>query len=119
MDAERAAAELGAREPLFHHPGLGTTRADYEAQTTVDFREVGASGREYDREAVWAVLAERADRAEGGGEVRDLRVRHLGGDAWLATYTLHLPSRVSRRATIWERADDGWRAVYHQGTPAG
>jgi hypothetical protein len=34
-------AELRRREPIFHKPELGTTRADLEAQTADDFWEVG------------------------------------------------------------------------------
>lgn len=52
-------AELMAREPIFHRLELGTSRADFEAQTAEDFWEVGASGRVYDRETVWATLRER------------------------------------------------------------
>jgi hypothetical protein len=25
-------------------------------------------------------------------------------------------TRLSRRATIWQRATDGWKILYHQGT---
>jgi hypothetical protein len=34
--------ELQQREPIFHHPELGTTRADYENMTDANFWEVGA-----------------------------------------------------------------------------
>jgi hypothetical protein len=37
--------ELRRREPIFHRPELGTTRADFEDMMTPDFWEVGASGR--------------------------------------------------------------------------
>jgi hypothetical protein len=36
-------AELSRREPIFHRPELGTTRADFEKMTVEDFWEVGAS----------------------------------------------------------------------------
>jgi hypothetical protein len=29
--------ELAAREPIFHHPELGTRRSDFEAMTVDDF----------------------------------------------------------------------------------
>jgi hypothetical protein len=35
---------------------------------------------------------------------------------YLVTYTLAQGERVTRRATLWERAAGGWRAIYHQGT---
>ena len=51
--------ELRSREPLFHRRELGTTRSHFEAMTTEDFWEVGASGHAYSREYVLDVLEER------------------------------------------------------------
>jgi len=45
-------AELSAREPIFHRPEFGTSRADFERMTAEDFWETGASGRRYSRESV-------------------------------------------------------------------
>src|SRR3712207_3346964 len=61
VDVELAAVqrELETREPLFHRTERGTTRADFEAMTTENFWEVGASGACYDREFVWSVLQRR------------------------------------------------------------
>jgi len=39
--------ELIKREPIFHRPEFGTTRADFENMTSPDFWEIGASGRRY------------------------------------------------------------------------
>lgn len=33
----RAAAELAAREPIFHRPEFGSTRADFESMLSDDF----------------------------------------------------------------------------------
>jgi hypothetical protein len=52
-------AELSAREPIFHRPEFGTTRADFERITTEDYWETGASGRRYSRAAVLDGLEER------------------------------------------------------------
>jgi hypothetical protein len=109
--------ELMAREPLFHRTELGTTRAAFEAMTAEDFWEVGASGACYDREFVWSVLEKRyAEDAPDEWETSDLTCRPLGGRTHLLTYQLRQGSRITRRATIWERTADGWRVVYHQGT---
>ncbi|MBN3908126.1 MAG: hypothetical protein HWQ35_16730 [Nostoc sp. NMS1] len=42
--------ELIQREPIFHRPELGRTRADFEQMTESTFWEVGASGRRYSRQ---------------------------------------------------------------------
>lgn len=112
-------AELVDREPLFHRTELGTTREVFEAMTAPDFWEVGASGRVYDREEVWAVLEPRyaADEPDEW-TTSDFQLRPLGSDVYLLTYVLRQAERVTRRATIWERTESGWRLVYHQGTPA-
>ena len=110
-------AELRAREPLVHRTERGTTRAAFEAMTAEDFWEVGASGARYDREFVWSVIEARyAEGAPDTWEIGDVRCRHLGGDAFLVTYQLRQGTRLSRRATVWERTAEDWRVIYHQGT---
>ncbi len=113
-------AELIAREPIFHRPELGTTRADFEAQTAEDFWEVGASGAIYDRETVWGVLEARyADpdyAVHDPWETTDFACREIAPEAYLLTYTLRQDARVTRRLTVWQRRDGGWRILYHQGT---
>jgi hypothetical protein len=111
-------AELIAREPIFHRPEFGTTRADFERMTFDDFWETGASGRRYSREFVLAELQRRFSAAhEDNWEAKDFFCRELAGDVYLLTYTLlQNHQRLTRRATIWQRTPDGWKIVYHQGT---
>ena len=109
--------ELKLREPIFHHPELGTTRRDYEAMTDAEFWEVGASGRRYSREFVLHTLANRApDPEESKWLTRDFQCREIAADNYLITYTLFQGARVTRRATLWRRTADGWKVLYHQGT---
>lgn len=119
-DEASVLAELTALEPLFHAPG-GLSRAEYEALTAPDFAEVGASGRRYDRESVWAVLAERfaAGEPEPAFELTRPAARRLGPATWALTYDLRFGDRRSRRVSVWERVDGRWRVVYHQGTSVG
>jgi hypothetical protein len=96
---------------------LGTTRADFEAMTAADFWEVGASGTVYDREVVWVTLERRYAAGElDEWETSEFALRRLCDNVFLLTYVLHQGARVTRRATIWERAEKGWRILYHQGT---
>jgi hypothetical protein len=111
-------AELSAREPIFHRPEFGATRADFERMMADGFWETGASGRCYSREFVLDELDRRhcAPHADVW-ETSDFVCRHLAGDVYLLTYTLlQDKTRLSRRATIWQRAADGWKILYHQGT---
>ncbi len=109
--------ELRRREPIFHRPEFGSTRADYERMAATDFWEIGASGRRYSRAHVLDVLEHRApDPSEHTWITRDFHCRELGPDAYLLTYTLKQGERVSRRSTIWRRHEGGWQIVFHQGT---
>ncbi|MES1153696.1 MAG: DUF4440 domain-containing protein, partial [Rhodanobacter sp.] len=47
---------LRRREPIFHRPEFGSTRADFERMAAADFWEIGASGRRYSRAHVLDVL---------------------------------------------------------------
>jgi hypothetical protein len=119
-DPDLVRAELRDREPIFHRPERGTSRAAWEAMTVPDYWEVGASGAVYDRAVVLDTLAARyADPAYdpmAGMALDDFAVRRAGDSVWLATYRLRQGGRVSRRVSVWQRAADGWRLVYHQGT---
>jgi hypothetical protein len=111
-------AELSSREPIFHRPEFGTTRADFEKMTAEDFWEIGASGRRYSRQFVLDELEKRfAAPHEDVWETSEFQCRKLGEDTYLLTYTL-LQDRVrlTRRTTIWKKTLEGWKILYHQGT---
>ena len=109
--------KLKQREPIFHRPEFGTSRADFERMTEDTFWEVGASGRCYSREFVLDELEKRyASPIEDVWETRDFHCLEIAADNYLLTYTLIQGERVTRRSTIWRRTTDGWKIVYHQGT---
>jgi hypothetical protein len=109
--------ELQRREPIFHHPELGTTRADYQNMTDANFWEVGASGRRYSREYVLDTLQNRPPNPdEASWVMRDFHCREVAADNYLITYTLFQGPRVTRRATLWRKTQAGWQILYHQGT---
>lgn len=109
--------ELRQREPIFHHPELGTSRRDFEIMTDPDFWEVGASGRRYSREYVLDTLEERSPNPEEAAwMMRDFQCREIAADNYLITYTLLQGARVTRRATLWRKSPAGWKILYHQGT---
>jgi hypothetical protein len=118
FDLDHVLTELSSREPIFHRPEFGTTRADFERMTADDFWETGASGRRYSRKFVLDELEKRfAAPHEDVWEASEFQCRRLGEDTWLLTYTLlqnHV--RLTRRATIWRKTAHGWKIVYHQGT---
>lgn len=109
--------ELEKREPIFHRPEFGTTRADFESMTEDTFWEVGASGRRYSRQYVLDALEKRpANQPQEAWQTRDFHCLEIAVDNYLLTYTLIQGPRVTRRSTIWRRTVQGWKIVYHQGT---
>lgn len=110
--------ELRNREPIFHTQRFGRSLEDFERGTAPDFWEVGASGRRYSRDFILAMRSrdELVDADQAGWKASGFGLRQLGPDCFLLTYTLDQGGRLTRRATIWERAAEGWRILYHQGT---
>jgi hypothetical protein len=111
--------DLEKREPIFHRPELGTTRAHFEAMTAEDFWEVGASGRVYTRQQVLDVLEQRhnnSDYKDDPWQTSDFVCRPLSENVFLLTYLLTQGTRKTRRATLWQRSLEGWKILYHQGT---
>ena len=117
-ELEGVLAELSSREPIFHRPEFGTTRADFERMTTEDYWETGASGRRYSRQSVLDILPDRFSVPHADvWETRGFHCRKLSEDTYLLTYTLlQYDQRLTRRSTIWRSTPDGWKIVYHQGT---
>jgi len=110
--------QLRRREPIFHRPESGTTRADFDRMMEEEFWEVGASGRRYSRASVLNLLEKRhAEPHEDVWETSEFRCDRLAADLYLLTYTLlQDKARLTRRATIWRKTPGEWKIVYHQGT---
>ena len=110
--------ELKSREPIFHRPEFGTTRADFETMMHPGFWEIGASGRRYSREFVLTELEKRHRHPHNDvWETSGFHCRQLATDVYLLTYTLiQNKIRKTRRLTLWQRTEVGWKIMFHQGT---
>lgn len=118
MNDSEAFEALRAREPIFHRPELGTSRADFERMTDEQFWEVGASGAAYDRAFILDELESRyLSKGEPTWVVSCFSSRPLGDGTYLVTYLLQQGARATRRSTLWRFARGEWKAIYHQGTP--
>jgi len=95
--------QLRLREPIFHTPEFGSTRAEFEKATAPEYWETSASGRRYSREFILRGLEQNppVDAVAAGWQCYDHALRRLGPDTYLLTYTLRQIERVTRRATIW------------------
>ena len=80
-----------------------------------DFREFGASGRVWNRDSIAEALAP----GEELPAVSDLSARLVAGGAVLVTYRAEgQRAGASLRSSLWVRDAQGWRLLFHQGTPA-
>ena len=105
--------ELSAREPIFHRPEFGTSRADFENSTVAGFWEVGASGRRYSRHYVLDQLGARhAAQHEDVWETRDFHCQRLADEVYLLTYTL-LQDRTRADTALYHLAEHGGRLENH------
>jgi hypothetical protein len=115
---EEVFQQLRQHEPIFHTDAFGRTRAQWEHSTAPDYWEVGASGRRYTRDFILDQLEKSppVHVATAGWSCTDFGLRQIGPQVYLLTYTLHQRMRVTRRSSLWERAAEGWRILFHQGT---
>ena len=117
---DQVLAELRPLEPIFHTKAFGLTAAERERRETPDYLEVGASGaalqpRLHDEDACGDATA--WDAEDAGWRCWDFGLRQLGpGTMYLLTYTVDQAGRITRRATVWRKRQEGWTILYHQGT---
>jgi hypothetical protein len=117
---------MGARPPLDEVVKLELRLLDPSVRARPDeidrllheeFTEIGASGRRWDRASTIALLATDPGSAP---EVSDVAARALADEVVLITYLAkHAADEgtASLRSSLWVKADDAWKVLFHQGTP--
>lgn len=109
--------ELRALELRLLDPELRRSPDALEELIDEDFTEFGASGRQFDRDAIVEALGSESPRE---CTVTDFRVTSLAPDVALVTYRVESAgtsdSRASLRSSVWKRRDGRFRLHFHQGT---
>jgi hypothetical protein len=101
---------------LLHAPTRGRRR-ELERLLHAERRDIGASGRTWDRESTIAALAAEASEWVS---IRDVVARFVADDVVLVTYAaVRVTSRErdSMCSSLWLNGEDGWQVIFHQGTP--
>ena len=91
-------------------PAIRRDATEVAALLHPDFREIGASGRWWNRDEILTALADEP------GEhhiARDVVARRAGDGVVLVTYSTH----DALRSSLWMQCAEGWRVLFHQGTP--
>ena len=90
-----------------------------------DFREVGASGRVWDRERILTLMEEEATAAPFRVEASDMVAVGLAPDVALVTYTSKMKGTFQGRklpgltyaSALWVQRDGKWLEAFYQETP--
>lgn len=120
MEGDQAVGELEQLERELHSAGARQSASRLKELLHPEFREIGRSGREYSRRTILARLAEGEPPKVHSEQFRrvDLEPRvalityksaHIAEDGDLCRHSL--------RSSIWILGEEGWRMVFHQGTP--
>jgi hypothetical protein len=81
-----------------------------------DFREIGASGRMWNRPEMVSALAEESSDDDEQIATAELEAAVVGPGLILVTYTTDRRGRRARRSSLWRRSGSTWRLLHHQGT---
>jgi hypothetical protein len=117
---------LRALEVALHQPSVRRDRGQLERLLHPDFREFGRSGRAYDRAEMLELLAGLSQEPQPDQVwSQDFALQPLATGSALLTYrsarvtadgTLE---RHTNRSSVWQLTSEGWRMLFHQGTPTG
>ncbi|MGW4232777.1 nuclear transport factor 2 family protein [Streptomyces sp. NPDC004980] len=82
-----------------------------------DFREIGTSGRIWDRDTIIGALT--AADAPRPGPLTAFRMRgeRLAADLVHLTFDTESKGLRSHRSSLWRLTGSGWLLYFHQGTP--
>lgn len=117
--AEEIAAELKRLEETLLRPEVRRSRVRLDALLADDFLEVGASGRIYDKPAILGMTDKAYD---GQLSLQAFSAVALAPSVALVRYRSLLRRADGReshalRCSVWSLTDEGWKLVFHQGTP--
>ncbi len=101
-------------EQEFLQPATRKDPARVAALLHDDFREIGGSGRIYNKQTILEALA-----TETPTEILmvDSQVQRLSTTVALVTYrAIRTGGHGSLRSSLWIVSDGSWRMIFHQGT---
>jgi hypothetical protein len=81
-----------------------------------EFREIGASGRLWNRSEIIASLVESSRASDEPIRVSDMAGLLLAPGVVHLTYVSDNSRRRARRSSVWRWTEAGWQLYFHQGT---
>jgi len=113
-EEDEIAALLLSLEKRLMDPAVRKDRAQISALLADDFREFGASGCHWSREAILDLLA--TEPAQPAPAVEDFAIQLIAPGTALVTYRTVRPQQSALRSSVWRRTKTGWQVFFHQGT---
>ena len=109
-------AELYQLERVLLDPEVRRNRSKVEALLAKDFREFGASGRQWGREEILDLL--ETEEQQPGCAIEEFSLRLLTESVALVTYRAVRAEAggMTLRSSIWEKKAGQWQMLFHQGT---
>lgn len=98
----------------------GAVRGDRESATLLlhkDFREVGQSGRIWDRESILDLMEDEQEAGRPVVRAEDIATSALGPGVAMVTYDSVSPTGRAHRTSIWVHQNGRWQLRAHHGTP--
>jgi hypothetical protein len=110
---------LCSLEKQIHSPKVRTDLDKLKELLHDEFKEIGRSGKVYNKSDVFNQLAEQKNSPEIISE--EFQFRALSDTIVLVTYyTYHLLNKTqshhARRSSVWIFEQDKWQMMFHQGT---
>jgi len=95
-------------------------RASADVMATLlhpDFREIGTSGRLWERDTIIAMLTAPDAPRPGPLAATRMRGEQLTPDLVHLTFDTESKGLRSHRSSLWRLTDGGWLLYFHQATP--
>lgn len=117
--SDEVVQELKELEETLLRPEVRRSRVKMSVLLADDLVEYGRSGRIYDR----AAILDMVDKPfEGQLSLQGFSAKALAPSVALVRYATVLRhadenKSYSLRSSVWSRTEQGWRLMFHQGTP--
>lgn len=115
-EVEGEIEQVVALEVALLTPEVRRSRVRLEELLDPEFAEIGASGRSWSRAAIIEMLTKGEDRVRVPLPTAEMAGRSIAPGLILLTYVSDPDGRAARRSSLWQRSEESWRMLFHQGT---
>jgi len=101
-------------EKELHQPDTRKSKERLHTLLADSFVEFGQSGNVYNKKDIIEHLLESPTVTF---HASNFAVKELSSEIVLITYRTEKDNMRSLRSSIWQKIDDNWQMIFHQGTP--